>query len=466
MQHASSRLGFQRLLAVALTLVLLAATLPAAAAAQATPPLDITAILLTPADLDAENLSGYGVDSGKLFTTIDGAIAVDDYADSRGSTSLRDVTNIAQILQGAGWERMQETLLARPFADDPAHFDASASSGIEVYATPEGAARAYQQLAAKGPISQMLIGDVQPAGTGEPMGDQASTWRNAQAAADNDGLGSISISRWVQVDRYIVSVTLVDFGHGDTATDPDPVQLDRLTNVVLDRLASATTMGSGTCGRGGPTGADPDMTRLLGRVRAVPATLALPGLSTCVLHLDEAGTMAFYSQYRVLGGTAIPSRGESATDFAERQADASQRGIVASFIEEQGIAGSALAPTGTEADVITFLDLYTDNAAATASLAGTQDRAAARSIDIVSFETGTLPDGTPVIRYVFPDSIDGAYVVTTAAVVDNLVVTARVGNITAQRTDLTDALLTSQLACIAAGGCPQPIPAPPDLLPH
>ena len=464
MQHASPRLRFQRFLAATLAVVLLAATLPPPVAAQASPPLDTAAILLTPADLAAEHLAGFGIDSGKLFTTIDGATAVDDYANSRGSARLRNVTNIVQILQDAGWERMQETMLARPLADDPQHFDYSASSGVETYGTPEGAASAYQQLARPGAIGQMLIGDVQPAGTGAPLGDQASTWRNAQAAADNDGLGSISISRWVQVDRYIVSVTLTDYAHGDNATDPDAAQLDRLTTIVLNRLATATATNSGVCGRGGPAAADPVLTQLLGRLDDVPAILALPGLGTCIQHLDETSTVLFANQYQVLNGTAFPAFGESEADLATQQAAISQRGIVSSYAESQGIPNSSQSPGGTEADVFQWLDVYSDASAAQASLSGTRDRLASQSIEVLSFETGTLPDGTPVIRYTFADGQPGTYITTSATVVDNLLVTVRIGNVTSTQPDVTDALLTSQLACIASGGCPAPLPIPPALL--
>jgi hypothetical protein len=296
-----------------------------------------------------------------------------------------------------------------------------------------------------------------------PLGDQASTWRNAQPAAGNDGIGSISISRWVQVDRYIVSATLADYAQGDNATDPDAAQLDRLTTVVLDRLAVAMASDSGVCGTGGPTAADPDMTRLLGRLDATPASLALPGLSTCMPHVDETSTIAFANQYSVFDGTAFPAFGESEADLAADQASVSQRGIVSRYDESQGIPNSSQAPNGTEADVFLWLDLYTDAGAAQASFDGTQDRLASQSIEALSFETGTLPDGTPVIRYTFADGQPGTYVSTSVALVGNLVVTARTGNTTSPKTGVTDALLTSQLDCIAAGGCPAPLPVPPGL---
>jgi hypothetical protein len=464
MRHpASPRTALHRLLAVTLAAWLALLALPPATAAQEPPPLDIAAILLTPADLAAGNMPGFGIDTGKLFTTIDGAIAVDTYANSRGAVRLRNVTNIRQILQDTGWQRMQETQLARPRADAPTRFDVSASSGIEVYDTPEGAASAYLQLAQPTAMSQMLYGDVQPAGTGMPLGDQASTWRNAQPAAGNDGTGSISISRWVQVGRYIVSVSLSNYAVGDNATDPDAAQLDRLTTVVLDRLAAATASGSGVCGAGGPAAAGPVMTRLLGRLGATPATLALPGLGTCMPHLDVASSIAFANQYTVLDGTAFPAFGESETDLAADQESVSQRGIVSRYAESQGIPDSSQAPNGTEADIFLWLDLYTDAGAAQASFAGTQDRLASQSIEPLSFETATLPDGTPVIRYTFADGQPGTYVTTSLAMVGNLVVTARTGNTVSPKTDVTDALLTAQLACIAAGGCPQPLPVPPGL---
>ena len=466
MRHpVSFRTALHRLLAVTLTTWLALLALPSVTSAQtAPPPLDIAAILLTPADLAAENMTGYGIDTGKVFTTIDGAVAVDTYANSRGAVRLRNVANIKQILQDTGWERMQETPLALERTAAPNYFDATASSGIEVYNTPEGAASAYLQFAQRPAMSQMLYGDVQPAGTGMPLGDQASTWRNAQPAAGNDGTGSISITRWVQVDRYIVSVSLSDYAAGDNATDPDPAQLDRLTKVVLDRLAAATAAGSGVCGPRGPPAADPILTQMLGRLGQAPAALTLPGLGTCMPHLDVASTVAFANQYTVLDGTAFPSFGESEADLAADQASVTQRGIVSRYAESQGIPNSSQAPTGTEADVFLWLDLYTDAGAAQASFDGTQDRLASQSIQTLSFETGTLPDGTPVIRYTFADGQLGTYVSTSVALVGNLIVTARTGNTTSSKTDVTDALLTSQLACIADGGCPQPLPAPPALM--
>lgn len=454
-----TRPGLHRFVAVALATWLALSALPPPATAQTTaPPLDIAAILLTPADLEAAGRPDFVVDNAIEHTTLDGAMSAERYSWSHGSIKLADHPGTGDLLRDSGWQRMQETYLGHVPDGDLTRFDGAFSSGIEEYDTPEGASNAYEALAQIDPIRDMVYGNVAPAGTGAALGDESSTWR-IEEAEENGGPPLVALSRWVRLDRYIVTVTLIDF---EGQNPPDAAWLDQVTTVLLDRLSAAESMTSGTCGAG--AAADPVVILLLGRLDTVPAGTTLPGLSTCTQRLDEVATMPHDSEYDVLNGVALRHAFESADDFAAKQAATTSNGLVTSYLNEQRLRSSSQAVPNTFLRVTTWIDIYTDEAAATAHLDGTEQRLwGLDDITVDSFEQGPASAGDDAITYVFTDNATGSSATTISARTGNRIVSIRIDNATGPLLEPTQALFDAQMACIAAGGCPSPIPVPPAL---
>ncbi len=463
MRHPSpSRPGLHRFVAVALAAWLVMTALPVTAGAQvAEPPLDIAAILLTPTDLQAAGQPDFVFDNAIAYTTLDGAMAAERYSWSHGSIKLADHPGTADLLRDSGWQRMQETYLGHVPDGDLTRFDGAFSSGIEAYATPEGASKAYEALAQIDSIRDMVYGNAAPAGTGATLGDESSTWR-IEEAGEGGGPPVVALTRWVRIDRYVVTTTLIDF---EGRNPPDAAWLDQVTIVLLDRLTAAESMTSSACGAGAL--GDPVIAILMGRVDAIPAKpgLPLPGLSTCVQRLDEISTLPHDSQYDVLNGVALRHAFESADDHAANQATTTANGLVDSYVSQQRVKSSSQAMPDTFLRVTTWIDLYADEAAATAHLDSTEQRLRGDDgITLDSFAPGPASAGDDAIAYVFTDTDTGSSSTTISARTGNRIVSIRIDNATGPLLEPVQALFDAQLACIAAGGCPQPIPVPPALM--
>ena len=97
---------------VALVAWLVLSALPQTAAAQPTgaaPTLDLAALVLMPADLDAEAMPGYGAEFSRTFATIDELIVDELQLESRMWMELAKLPDSATVLMQSGWASPQES---------------------------------------------------------------------------------------------------------------------------------------------------------------------------------------------------------------------------------------------------------------------------------------------------------------------------------------------------------------------
>lgn len=166
----------------ALSLALLLATLLhtggglAAAAQDGEAPLDLAAMVLTPADLAAEGLEGYGANEGFTWTTLDDAErgrGVTYSVDSRGRINLGGIAGAIGLLDETDWRRIHELRLALPAEPGSTDIGDTVWSGIEEFADADGAAEAFAFFAQKRRISN-AVEEIEGTAT---LGEQSALWR-------------------------------------------------------------------------------------------------------------------------------------------------------------------------------------------------------------------------------------------------------------------------------------------------
>jgi hypothetical protein len=445
---------------VVLVTVLSLLIVSAPAVAQTPPPatyqpLDIAAILLQPADLDAEGMPGFGVDIGQTWTTIGSAVAAGPYAFSRGGIDLGGVPGAGGILEDAGWLRLHELLLATPDPADPNSYAVVVVSGVEEFATADGAAAAFAAFGQEQALSAMTGGTVTALPDVAPMGDQSGVWRVETTTSDT-GTPVSALTRWVRLDTLIVSVVIADLGG---QSPPDPTALDRLTSRLLGRVEAARGVVVPPCLPSHDAGASLDQ----GLARVGPAAdLHMPGLSLCALRLEGDGVVPLLDRYTTRDGIAIPLFGETPEDVAAAQAEGEQDGLVDSFIARFLLEDSPQAVADGPVQVASRLDVFTDEAAATAWFDASEARLRAESADVtlVSFEPGTPALGEASATYVGTLNDTGAFITTSTARFDNLVVAVRVVNTTGAVPEITQSMLLAQVTCMQQGGCLLPVEPP------
>ena len=82
---------------------------------------DLAALVLQPADLEAEGQPGYGAAYGWTMTTVEEMVSPDAFLESRIWMNPATIPNAAAMFNQAGWLRYHEMMLATP--EDPANPD-------------------------------------------------------------------------------------------------------------------------------------------------------------------------------------------------------------------------------------------------------------------------------------------------------------------------------------------------------
>lgn len=438
-----------RLVALVAVACLAVAFVPAGSSAQPPPRaplLDLAALTLQPAELEAEGLAGFGLSWSWSFLTIEEALA-GTYAESRGGVVLTDIPGSDAILRDAGWQRFHETTLGRPLPDDPENFASfTVSSSIEEYATADGAAAAFRAFTELSALNAALVGEIQLRSDAPPLGDQSVMWATAGVAQDT-GTPTTVLTRMVRLGTRIVSVNMVDFVE---STPIDPAVLDRLTGRVVDRVARAGALAQ-PCPPAGPTG--------LRAAIVERAGVHLPGLSTCVLGLVNTDITPHYAYYTVLDGTVIPLLLDTPEEVLERQETTDTLGLRDTYRRQYIIERGNQA-----AFFYVTVERYADEAAATAAFDGLEERLRANtSTTLGSFERGVPVIGDASATYHWTTNATGYAVTNSATRMKDLVVTVRVSQTVTPLPAVTQSMLLAQVACMTAGDCSQPLPVPPEI---
>jgi hypothetical protein len=364
---------------------------------------------------------------------------------------LAKIPDAAAVLTQAGWVRHHELLLATPVdPNEPDWFHSGATSGIEEYASPEGASAAFAIFTSEPALRSGHLGMVEFLPLATPLGD-ASVLSRHTFIDDGDTIHGLTLM--VRLDTLIVSVTLADYGN---AIEPDPAAIERLTTRMVHRVHAARDAGVGPC--------LPDGLTTLGAA-LVPTTPGpdaphMPGLDRCVQRLVGAEANPERAHYTVLDGSVIPFFGQSEAKIAEIQADTTARGIQDAYRTMHWVDGA----NGWRS-VFVGIVTYTGEAAAVADFAGAEQRwhDNERFSDLVFTPNPVaLGDGSYTVTMRGTESGDAA--TATYIRFGTIVVEVAVFDAGEPFPDIVNAMVASQVACMQANDCTQPIPVPLGLI--
>ena len=450
---AHSRFGSRmvcRLVIVSLAASLIAGFIPATSQAQTPvagqPPHDLAALLIQPQDLEQRSMPGYGVDQSRLFTTVEEVVSADPYAYSRGPIALDSDPDAADTLRGAEWLRYHELLLATSAEPDSTEYATVIASGIEEYATADGAATALDRFSDAGMLDAIMGGTATPVADAPAIGDRAVMWtvKGAMRERGQDGSG---ITLWIQTGPFIVSASMIDFT-GEDRLDPEALQ--GLVAQQVERVGSASAGGSCLPGE---------------MAQAAGGAVYLPGLSTCLTRLSSETVTTLEARYEVLEGTVVPIHGDTAEETVVRQEDVSTIGVVNRYWIFQQVDDVPISFGGGNMHVSAQIETYIDADAASTRFAGTEQRIrAAQGVTIETFDAGIPAIGDDSATYAFADNVDRSYTTTSVFRVDTMLVSIRTTRTYQPIPDVTSALLADQLACMNEGNCLTPLPVPDALV--
>ncbi len=451
MTHASrSRSTLRRALTTMLALWLVLAALPPTGTLAAQPPSDLAAILLTPADAEAAGRPGMRLGEGRSFMTIEEAMAPQTYAYSRIQMNLSRLPGAEGMLRDAGWQRFHELSLVMVDTgrtDDASVFDVVSS--VEEYATADGAARAFDALGNEQALRTMFASTVHVDASPPLMGDQSVLWSTA-GISDVSGSPTSAVTQMVRVGNRIVSTALIDYTSPHSV---DSLELERLTSRLLPRVERIGTAGQSCLAAGTMS------------VRAefnARAGLHLPGLSTCVLRLTRDESTPNRAAYTTVNGTSVQLWNETPEELAERQAELESAGL-----RDEYQVQYIIERDGKQAFYYVYIASYRDEATAASRFDGLEERLRADSDALpgLTFVPGMPTVGDASATYFWTTPSTGYAVTSSAARIDNVVVTVRISQTDAPIPAVTQSLLLAQVTCMQDGDCTQPVPVPPEVVP-
>lgn len=423
MRSRTHRTPITRWLAVALAMLLVLPAMVHPAAAQRPAPgdrLDLPGAIISPLDLHAMGIPGFGVANSAMFHTTGEALDNTAGIASRGNTDIRKMQGIDQVLATSGWLQFHEQLFGKTISADTDDLSDVISVGIEQYATPDGAAAGFAAFTSEETLTTATTAithqALQPM---TPLGDEAVAWIH-DGHADHENLEEQGITLMVRVDTVIMSVTHLAYRDGSL---PDQATIERVMQRQIDRVAAAQSSG--------------------------PATGCLPspagGLCTQRIH----GTLihANGANYRVRDGVATPYFASTPEAHLQRQADVTASNIVAEYTTRYSVAETGYV----------YHELIT-----------LPDAASAAQHHADLFSVGPYAGDAPQTEIAVPGATEAATVYMTSpsgathwtishARVENVVILVRISNRYGSLPDIGEELLTSQVACMQAGNCLTPV---------
>lgn len=426
-----------------LALMLAGATPPAMRARQATPAvgsgatpaadvtIDLPAIVLTPRDLEALGLPGFGVLGLRSNTSLEQA--AEEFAVGRGEPGPERLARVTRILQETGWRAGYTVTMGSPRRDDPNEQSAVVLAAVDVHGGSEGASQA---LAAFTDPAMLTEGDAEEIALRKTVGDEA---RLLRVQGRNETTGQA-------YDALLLSIREGNLGLG--------VALFDLSGQAPDQ-ATVEALGA----------------RLLERSRK-----QAPGLSSRTLRLTGDGVTLAYERYAYLDGESVLTYGAAVA--------AATAATPVSTLDEATPVGSPtrfpIAPNVYRAhqsigdlggasvpDFDVQLGRFSDPSEASAGLAGYR----AELDDYPSFDGFALvaaPAGDESFTVLWTARLEGVTLrgygsyVRVGSEVATIYVTAP-GN--APPLAVIEDLTRAQVECLRTTGACAALPAPPALIP-
>jgi hypothetical protein len=378
---------------------------------------DLAAMTLTPTDLEAEGLDGYGVGFGQ-------AMFLDDVITSTTQARGLPESEVRQFYEDAGFVRRYDTFLYLPADEsDPAGEAARlVVSYVLEFADETGAAGAWAFL--EDESASETAEDVRGV---ETVGDQSEATRDRGADAAT-GAEYAEIDFTFRVGNLHAGVAIVDW----QGEDPDVAEAETLANRLRDRIEATLDDGA-------------------------------PGLGSRVSRLTGSDVVPSADYYLIRDGEAIVLYGESTEQATARSDAAAEIGQTDGYRLWQQIAAGK---DGADDDVwyLIELDRFADEDAAAEWLAGTEERVEANTaLANLEVDRDAPTFGDESFAYTVETS-DGTYRYRS--------VTLRVGktialvDVGAPETPPAEAIAMSvkaQAACLESGGCAQPLALPETL---
>lgn len=389
-------------------------------AAQHPEMLDLAAMSLSPPDLDALGMTGFGIRTSAL-------LSLDEQAAQAARNANLGLTAgvVQQRLEEAGFVRRYQRQLALPQRPDDVSspVQTQVTSYIIEYASPEGAAAGFALL------------EDEATGTGAQdfpppaMADAAELTQ--LRSRGNGGRPLRALDLTFRTGNLVAGVTLGRFG-GD---EPELAQVEALARRLLERIIE---------GREHPG----------------------PGLSNLVLRLEGPEVTTRTDEYGRLAGVTYPNVGETPSDFVAR----SERYDDASDVYGVGqIVASGSGARTEEARSLVLLYQFASAKDAAAWVAGAQSRA----LTVPNLQTAApVPDAAGFGDESLTLAVTAKRVGTEASA--GYLITVRVAANVAQVQLLgfpdqalaaVEALAATQTACLVAGSCLLRSP-PPDEIPR
>ena len=404
-------------------------TMTQAASAQVPPPgdrMDLPGAIVTPLDLHALGIPGFGGNLGAMYHTVDEVLA-DEYSASRGYMTISNVPGIQQLLATSGWLQYHEQTYGMPNPADPSTYSRLFAIGIEQYATPDGAATAFATLTSEGTLAASTTAVTrQPLQPAAPLGDQAVFWSHNGYDGDPT-LDRRGVTMMARTGTFIVSVSQIGF---DAANQPDQANVEHAMSRQIDDIAAAQAAGTApSCLPGGAGG-------------------------LCVQRLFGQGVYPEVARYITYDGIVIPWDDTTPASLLQQQAEAAEFNVVSAYRHWNYVEG-------TTGGLVVHHMLYTlpDDASAAAYYAYLYgpDAAPAGQAPI------TVPGATSAASFTHENS-SGSFASYSHALVGNHVLVVAIDGTAAPVANASTGLLTSQVACFQAGNCLAPVAPSSELI--
>ncbi len=378
---------------------------------------DLAMTTLTPADLEALQMPGYGVGFGQMSYP-DAFIA--SMAESRGLPE----DQIRTAVEGSGFVRRYDSQLYLPAdASSPAGtVGRVVASYILEFGDASGAASIFGFL--EDESGNALATDLSMS---TPIGDQSeATHETLTDPETGDTFDQVDLT--FQSGRFQAGVAVIDW-QGNTVP---LAEVERLAQQLLTRLQTGS---------------------------AANAT----GLSELALRIGGATIEPYGDQYLLAAGQAIPQYGESAQDIQGRTSAAATIGETDEYMVQQYLAVGADEPAD---DIWYTLHLmrFTDETAATSWMAGLPERVSGNTAFANVVFLGGPTVGEESVAYTLT-SADGSLGYRAIALrVGNEVALIDVSASISTNPLLLLAIADGQANCLESGACTMPLVIPPGLL--
>jgi len=399
-------------------LVLTGPRISSAQSAQVEAPLDLSAMMLTPADLEKAGLEGYGIRGGWTDTLDDELVGLL----AGGSLGADEVE---AILSDPGLIRSRVLQLDLPSMEDPDYTARRVTLYIDEYTNNEGlddVIELYTSL----PNTEELEGE-------ERIGDQS---RLISYTAEGDGYTSTGMMLAFSLDNLLGLIDVQDFDDYRPDIAPEIGEIESLALLLEEQMADVVDGGG-------------------------------PGLDSRVLRLESDGSDVRYYEdfYTRIDEESLANYGETEDQIEEHQDVNDVAGVIDAYSVEQQIGSDGQGAITFRSGLRSFEDedaasAWLQDPPELADVAG--DQPAAEDVSGLGDEAITWSFTTESAD---PERTEDAFWTATAirsGADVALVLVARWGD--QLPADIVDELLVLQEECLDEATCTGEAPAPDELL--